>query len=152
MKPRVEAKQRRYHARKQLNGPTDAALTRIAVSAVNQEAQTLLNNPRVKAHPPAPTKGRQLENPMNNHSPVSKSSSATDNLADAARYAVDSVRSTIGDAVDRGQVAMSQAGAAANDMADSASRQITTFASELTAMTRRNPFGTLAGAAWSRES
>jgi ElaB/YqjD/DUF883 family membrane-anchored ribosome-binding protein len=84
---------------------------------------------------------------MNNHSPVSQSSSATDNLADTARHAVDSVRTTIGDAVDCGQAAMSQAGAAANDMADSASRQIATFASELTAMTRRNPLGSLAGAA-----
>jgi ElaB/YqjD/DUF883 family membrane-anchored ribosome-binding protein len=84
---------------------------------------------------------------MNNHSPASKSSSATDNLADTARHAVDSVRTTIGDAVDRGQAAMSQAGTAANDMVESASQQITTFASELTAMTRRNPLGTLAGAA-----
>ena len=55
---------------------------------------------------------------MNNHSPASKSSSATDNLADTARHAVDSVRTTIGDAVDRGQAAMSKAGVAANDMAD----------------------------------
>jgi ElaB/YqjD/DUF883 family membrane-anchored ribosome-binding protein len=84
---------------------------------------------------------------MNNHSKASESSSATDNLADTARHAADTVRTTIGDAVDRGQAAMSQAGAAANDMADSASQQIRTFASELTAMTRRNPLGTLAGAA-----
>jgi ElaB/YqjD/DUF883 family membrane-anchored ribosome-binding protein len=84
---------------------------------------------------------------MNNRSPASKSSSTTDNLADTARHAVESVRNTIGDAVDRGQAAMSQAGTAANDMAESASQQITTLASELTAMTRRNPLGTLAGAA-----
>jgi hypothetical protein len=39
MKSWLEAKQRRYHARKQLKGATDAALTRTALSAVNQEAQ-----------------------------------------------------------------------------------------------------------------
>jgi ElaB/YqjD/DUF883 family membrane-anchored ribosome-binding protein len=76
-----------------------------------------------------------------------KSSSLTDNLADTARDTVDSVRDSIGDAVDRGQAAISQAGTAANEMAESASRQVTTFASELAAMTRRNPLGTLAGAA-----
>jgi ElaB/YqjD/DUF883 family membrane-anchored ribosome-binding protein len=75
------------------------------------------------------------------------STSSADNLADTARGAVDSVRNSIGDAVDRGQAAISQAGAAANEMAESASQQVTTFASELAAMTRRNPLGTLAGAA-----
>jgi ElaB/YqjD/DUF883 family membrane-anchored ribosome-binding protein len=49
--------------------------------------------------------------------------------------------------VDRGQAAFSQASAAASEMADSASQQVTTFASELATMTRRNPLGTLAGAA-----
>jgi ElaB/YqjD/DUF883 family membrane-anchored ribosome-binding protein len=80
-------------------------------------------------------------------SSVSKSGSSTDNLADTARSAVDSVRDTVGDAVDRGQAAISQARDAANEMAESASQQVTTFASELAAMTRRNPLGTLAGAA-----
>jgi ElaB/YqjD/DUF883 family membrane-anchored ribosome-binding protein len=77
----------------------------------------------------------------------SKSSSPTNNLADTARGSVDSMRDSVGDAVDRGQAAISQASAAANEMAESASRQVTTFASELAAMTRRNPLGTLAGAA-----
>jgi ElaB/YqjD/DUF883 family membrane-anchored ribosome-binding protein len=70
-----------------------------------------------------------------------------DNLADTARSAVDSVRNTVGDAVDRGQAAISQASAAANEMAESASQQVTTFASEFAAMTRRNPLGALMGAA-----
>jgi hypothetical protein len=39
MKAWLEAKQRRYHARKQPKEATDAALTRIAESVVNQEAQ-----------------------------------------------------------------------------------------------------------------
>jgi hypothetical protein len=39
MKSWLEAKQCCYNARKQLKGATDAALTRIAVSVVNQEAQ-----------------------------------------------------------------------------------------------------------------
>jgi ElaB/YqjD/DUF883 family membrane-anchored ribosome-binding protein len=80
-------------------------------------------------------------------SSVSRPSSSADNLADTARGAVDSVRNTVGEAVDHGQAAISQASAAANEMAESASQQITTFASELAAMTRRNPLGTLAGAA-----
>jgi len=59
---------------------------------------------------------------------------------------IDSVKNTVGDAIDRGQAAVSQATAAASDMAKSASHQITTFASELEAMTKRNPLGILAGA------
>jgi hypothetical protein len=39
MKSWLEAKQRRYHARKQLTEATDAALTGIAVSVVNREAR-----------------------------------------------------------------------------------------------------------------
>jgi ElaB/YqjD/DUF883 family membrane-anchored ribosome-binding protein len=68
-------------------------------------------------------------------------------LKDTASKAVDSVKGTVGDAMDRGQAAMSHAGAKANEIADSASQQMTTFASELTSMTRRNPLGALAGAA-----
>jgi hypothetical protein len=41
---------------------------------------------------------------------------------------------------------VNQAAAAAGDMVKSASQQVTTFASELEAMTKRNPLGTLAGA------
>ena len=41
---------------------------------------------------------------MNDHSPASKSSSATDNLADTARHAVHGYDThAIGDAVDRGE-------------------------------------------------
>jgi ElaB/YqjD/DUF883 family membrane-anchored ribosome-binding protein len=81
------------------------------------------------------------------HSTPSKPSSSTDNFADTARGAVDSVRDTVSEVVDRGQATISQAGAAANKMAETASQQVTTIASELAAMTRRNPLGTLAGAA-----
>ena len=81
------------------------------------------------------------------HSTPSKPSSSTDHFADTARGAVDSVRDTVSEVVDRGQAAISQAGAAANKMAETASQQVTTIASELAAMTRRNPLGTLAGAA-----
>jgi hypothetical protein len=48
--------------------------------------------------------------------------------------------------VDRGQAAVGQATAAAGDMAKSASQEVTTFALELEAMTKRNPLGALAGA------
>jgi ElaB/YqjD/DUF883 family membrane-anchored ribosome-binding protein len=81
------------------------------------------------------------------HTTPSKPSSSTDHFADAARGAVDSVRDTVSEVVDRGQAAISQAGAAANKMAETATQQVTTIASELAAMTRRNPWGTLAGAA-----
>jgi hypothetical protein len=67
-------------------------------------------------------------------------------IADTANEAIDSVKNTVGDAVDRGQAAVNQATAAASDMAKSASQQVTTFASELEAMTKRNPLGVLAGA------
>jgi hypothetical protein len=69
-----------------------------------------------------------------------------DAITDTALGAIDSVKSTVGDAVDRGQAAVDKASAAAGDMAKSASQQVTTFASELEAMTKRNPLGMLAGA------
>jgi ElaB/YqjD/DUF883 family membrane-anchored ribosome-binding protein len=62
----------------------------------------------------------------------------SDTITDTAPGAVDSV--------DRGEAAVNQATAAASDMAKSASQQVTTFASELEAMTKRNPLGALAGA------
>jgi hypothetical protein len=65
---------------------------------------------------------------------------------DAIAETIDSVKSSVVDAVDRGQAAVSQATTAAGDMAKSASHQVTTFASELEAMAKRNPLGTLAGA------
>jgi ElaB/YqjD/DUF883 family membrane-anchored ribosome-binding protein len=72
---------------------------------------------------------------------------ATANLAETARGAVESARNTAQDMTKQGQEALSQAGAAATEMADSASKQMTTFASEITKMTRDNPLGALAGAA-----
>jgi ElaB/YqjD/DUF883 family membrane-anchored ribosome-binding protein len=75
-----------------------------------------------------------------------KPNQTSETLGDTARSAIDSVKSTVGDAVDRGQAVASQAGAAASEMADSATQQMKTFASELEAMTKRNPLGTLAGA------
>ena len=50
------------------------------------------------------------------------------------------------DAVDRGQAAFSHASEAANETAEKATQQVTTFASELEAMAKRNPLGTIAGA------
>jgi hypothetical protein len=58
----------------------------------------------------------------------------------------DTVKTAVGDAVDRSQAAVGKASAAAGDMAKSASQQVTTFTSELEAMTKRNPLGMLAGA------
>jgi hypothetical protein len=75
-----------------------------------------------------------------------KASQASDAIADMARGAGDAVKNTVGDAIDRGQTAVSRATTAASDMADTATDQVKTFASELEAMTRRNPLGTLAGA------
>ena len=76
----------------------------------------------------------------------SKSAYSSDTLGDSARNAIEFVKDVVGDAVDRGQAAVSQAGTAASEMAGSATQQITTFASELEAMAKRNPLGTLAGA------
>ena len=75
-----------------------------------------------------------------------RAAAASDTMADAARGAVDAVKSTMGDAFDRGQAAVSNASDAANDMAETANRQMKTLASELEVMTRRNPLGTIAGA------
>ena len=86
-------------------------------------------------------------NPSSPSSSSFKESSPINDLKDAASGAVGSVREAVGDAVDRGQAAMSHVGANANDMAKSAQQQMTTFASELTKMTRQNPLGALAGAA-----
>jgi len=84
--------------------------------------------------------------PHNPGSPAFRSSQPSETIAATALGAVDSMKNTIGDAVDRGQAVVNQATAAAGDVAKSASQQVTTFASELEAMTKRNPLGTLAGA------
>jgi ElaB/YqjD/DUF883 family membrane-anchored ribosome-binding protein len=78
-------------------------------------------------------------------------------IAESASGAADSAREAIGDAMKKGQTALSHARSAAgdaaaevrsaaDDVAQAASQQVTTFASELIAMTRRNPLGTLAAA------
>jgi ElaB/YqjD/DUF883 family membrane-anchored ribosome-binding protein len=72
--------------------------------------------------------------------------SSSDTMADTARDAVDAVKTKVGGALDRGQAAVSHASDAASEMAGTATRQVTTFASELEAMTKRNPLGTVAGA------
>jgi ElaB/YqjD/DUF883 family membrane-anchored ribosome-binding protein len=65
-----------------------------------------------------------------------------DTMADTARDAVDAVNTKVGDALDRGQAAVSYAG----EMAGTATQQMKTLASELEAMAKRNPLGTVAGA------
>jgi ElaB/YqjD/DUF883 family membrane-anchored ribosome-binding protein len=60
--------------------------------------------------------------------------------------AMDAVKETVSDALDRGQASLSQAGDAASKMAETATQQVTTFASELQAMAKRNPLGAMAGA------
>jgi hypothetical protein len=69
-----------------------------------------------------------------------------DAITDTALGTIDSVKDRVGDAVGRGQAAIGKASAAAGHMAKSASQQVTTFASDLEAMTKRNPLGMLAGA------
>jgi ElaB/YqjD/DUF883 family membrane-anchored ribosome-binding protein len=72
--------------------------------------------------------------------------SSSDMMADTARDAVDAVKTKVGDALDRGQAAVSHASDTASELAGTATRQVTTFASELQVMTKRNPLGTIAGA------
>ena len=85
------------------------------------------------------------------------SSRSSETIADTTRDAVDTVKAKVGEALDRGQAAVSHASDAASHMAEtaaqqvshmaeSATQQVKTFASELEAMARRNPLGTLAGA------
>jgi hypothetical protein len=73
-------------------------------------------------------------------------SRSSDTMADTARDAVDAVKTGVGDAIDRGQAAVSHASDTAGEMAGAATQQMKTFASELESMTKRNPLGTLAGA------
>jgi ElaB/YqjD/DUF883 family membrane-anchored ribosome-binding protein len=84
--------------------------------------------------------------PYSAQHPGSTKSPPLDTLGDTARSAIEATKDTMADAMDRGQAAVSQAGTAASDMADSATHQMKTFASELDAMAKRNPLGTLAGA------
>jgi ElaB/YqjD/DUF883 family membrane-anchored ribosome-binding protein len=73
-------------------------------------------------------------------------SRASETIADTAHDAIDTVKTKVGDVLDRGQVAVSHASDAASHMAETATQQVKTFASELEAMTKRNPLGTIAGA------
>jgi ElaB/YqjD/DUF883 family membrane-anchored ribosome-binding protein len=81
------------------------------------------------------------------HSPNQASTTRSlDTMADTARDAVGTVKTTVGDALDRGQAAVSHAGDTASEMAGMATQQVKTFASGLEAMPKRNPLGTIAGA------
>jgi hypothetical protein len=69
-----------------------------------------------------------------------------DAMAETARDAVDAVQTKVGDALDRCQFTVSRAGDSASEMAGMATHQVKTFASELEAIAKRNPLGTIAGA------
>jgi ElaB/YqjD/DUF883 family membrane-anchored ribosome-binding protein len=75
-----------------------------------------------------------------------KSSQSSSSAGGVAQGAVDSAKHVLDDVVGRGQAYAAQAGSATNEMAEAATQQVKTFASELEAMTRRNPIGTVAGA------
>jgi ElaB/YqjD/DUF883 family membrane-anchored ribosome-binding protein len=83
---------------------------------------------------------------MNTSSKPYSPNQTTDTMADAARGAVETVKTKVGDALDRGQAAVSHASNTAGDMAEIATQQVKTFASELETMAKRNPLGTIAGA------
>jgi ElaB/YqjD/DUF883 family membrane-anchored ribosome-binding protein len=88
-----------------------------------------------------------MNNETRAHAPGgSRPSQATQTLGRSVGTAVDSAVDAMDGAVDRGKAMVSDAGAAASDMAESATLQIKTFASELEGMARRNPLGTIAGA------
>ncbi len=71
---------------------------------------------------------------------------SSETIADTAHDAVDAVKTKVGDVLDRGQAVVSHASDTASHMAENATQQVKTFASELEAMTKRNPLGTIAGA------
>jgi ElaB/YqjD/DUF883 family membrane-anchored ribosome-binding protein len=83
---------------------------------------------------------------LSGQSAEAKSVISPEAISDTARGAVEAVKNTMSDAADRGQHALSQASDAANEMMETASLQMKTFASELDAMAKRNPLGTIAGA------
>jgi ElaB/YqjD/DUF883 family membrane-anchored ribosome-binding protein len=88
-----------------------------------------------------------MNTPSKIHSPNQASATRSpDTMADTARDAVDAVKTKVGHALDRGQAAVSRAGDTAGEMAGMATQQVKTFASELEAMAKRNPLGTIAGA------
>jgi ElaB/YqjD/DUF883 family membrane-anchored ribosome-binding protein len=88
-----------------------------------------------------------MNTPSKSYSPNQASTTRSlDTMGDTARDAVDTVKTKVGDALDRGQAAVSHAGDTASEMAGMASQQVKTFASELEAMAKRNPLGTIAGA------
>ena len=73
-------------------------------------------------------------------------SRSSDTMVDTVRDAAETVKSKVGDALDRGQAAVSHASETASDMAETATQQVKTFASELENMAKRNPLGTIGGA------
>jgi ElaB/YqjD/DUF883 family membrane-anchored ribosome-binding protein len=78
--------------------------------------------------------------------PPGSTRSAAETATDAARGTVDTVKSAAAEAFDRSQAAVSNAGQAANDVAAMATKQMKSLTSELEAMARRNPLGTIIGA------
>jgi hypothetical protein len=73
----------------------------------------------------------QISTPSKPYSPNHTSTIRSPNtIADTAR-----------DAVDRGQAAVSHPSDTASETAETATRQVKTFASELEAMAKRNPLG-----------
>jgi ElaB/YqjD/DUF883 family membrane-anchored ribosome-binding protein len=87
-----------------------------------------------------------MNTPSKLYTPNHTSIRSPDTMADTARDAVDAVKTKVGDALDRGRVAVSHASDTAGEMAGTATQQVKTFASELEAMAKRNPLGTIAGA------
>jgi ElaB/YqjD/DUF883 family membrane-anchored ribosome-binding protein len=88
-----------------------------------------------------------VNTPSTPHSPKQTSTiRSADTMADTAHDVVDAAKTKVGDALDRGQAAVSHAGDTASEMAEMATQQVKTFASELDAMAKRNPLGTIAGA------
>jgi len=80
------------------------------------------------------------------HSAATGSGISSATITDTARNAVDAVKDTMSDAMDRGQAALSHASEKASEITDTATQQVKTFASELDAMAKRNSMGTIAGA------
>jgi ElaB/YqjD/DUF883 family membrane-anchored ribosome-binding protein len=87
-----------------------------------------------------------MNTPSKSYPNQASTTRSLDTMADTVRDAVDTAKTKVGDALDRSQAAVSHAGDTASEMAGMASQQVKTFASELEAMAKRNPLGTIAGA------
>jgi ElaB/YqjD/DUF883 family membrane-anchored ribosome-binding protein len=71
---------------------------------------------------------------------------AVDAVSDAASVAYDTAKSKVDETVKRGKAIASDASVTASDAVEAASQQIRTVSSELEAMAKRNPLGTIIGA------